>query len=188
MKSKILIKIYCVILVGGCFTSCDIFVEVDVPNDRIVSETVFNNDEMVISAMNGIYNQLFESSFSNGGLSSVTVLAGLSSDDLTTIKDNDLILSEFDKNDIFPDNQRNLNLWLSAYNIIYMTNSIIRGLADSTLITNEVRYQIEGEAKFVRALSYFYLVNLYGDVPLLLTTDYRTNTLAPRDPADKVYQ
>src|SRR5690606_9335986 len=35
--------------------------------------------------------------------------------------------------------------------------------------------------------TYFYLTNLYGDVPLLLTSDYNTNAIAPRKPAEEVW-
>ncbi|HXB08265.1 MAG TPA: RagB/SusD family nutrient uptake outer membrane protein, partial [Puia sp.] len=40
---------------------------------------------------------------------------------------------------------------------------------------------------FVRALTYFYLVNLYGAVPLVLATDYTHTALEPRSPAAAVY-
>src|SRR5258706_7115947 len=44
-----------------------------------------------------------------------------------------------------------------------------------------------GEAKFLRAFCYFYLVNLFGDVPLLTTTDFASNSIAPRTPVNQVY-
>jgi starch-binding outer membrane protein, SusD/RagB family len=40
----------------------------------------------------------------------------------------------------------------------------------------------------MRAFFYFYLVNLYGDVPLVTTTDYATNTVLSRTPKAQVYQ
>ncbi len=40
---------------------------------------------------------------------------------------------------------------------------------------------------FVR-FSYFYLVNLYGKVPVVLTTNYEINARASRDPVDTVYR
>ena len=46
---------------------------------------------------------------------------------------------------------------------------------------------LEGEALFVRALCHFYLVNLFGDVPMITTTDYRVNATATRMNADVVY-
>jgi hypothetical protein len=39
----------------------------------------------------------------------------------------------------------------------------------------------------MRALCYFYLVNLYKDVPLILTTDVNQTALAPKDSASKIY-
>ena len=43
------------------------------------------------------------------------------------------------------------------------------------------------EAKFLRAFFYFYLVNHFGDVPLVLNTDYKTNTSLPRSAVSDVY-
>ena len=51
----------------------------------------------------------------------------------------------------------------------------------------ELQQQLEGEARFVRAFSYFQLVNLYGDIPLILNTDYRENALKPRVEVDEIY-
>ena len=41
--------------------------------------------------------------------------------------------------------------------------------------------------KFVRAFLYFNLVNLYGDVPLVTSTDYNNNKLLNRTPEDSIY-
>jgi hypothetical protein len=45
-----------------------------------------------------------------------------------------------------------------------------------------------GEAKFVRAFAYFYLINLFGDVPLETSTGYVTNSILPRTQTGVVYQ
>lgn len=39
----------------------------------------------------------------------------------------------------------------------------------------------------MRALNFFYLVNLFGDVPMPLQTDYRVTALLPRTPVQDVY-
>ena len=188
MKTSIRFKQIVAILGCWLFSSCEDYLEIEAPNDRIVSETVFSNDDTAISAMAGIYNQLIAVFFSGGGPDSVTVLAGLSADDLTTIRTNNRTYMEFEQHEILPNNSRNLNLWSSAYNMIYMTNSLLEGLANSQSLTEEVKVRLEGEAKFVRAFTYFYLVNLYGEVPLILTTDYRQNALAARSGEEEVYQ
>src|SRR5690606_14630823 len=56
----------------------------------------------------------------------------------------------------------------------------------SSSLSEGIRKRLEGEAKFVRAFSYFYLVNLYGDVPLILDTDYRINSIKSRDGSEEV--
>lgn len=187
---KLFIKIKILALLIGClFTSCEDFLEVDAPTHKIVGEVVFDSDETALSAMTGIYNQLISTiTFSNGNFDSVTALSGLSADDLTTIRTTNLTYFEFEQHQLQPDNPRLLNLWKSAYNAIYLTNSLLEGIEISENITEEVRIRLEGEAKFVRAFSYFYLVNLFGDVPLILTTDYRENALASRNSREDVYQ
>ena len=39
--------------------ACESFVEVEVPNDRITSVTVFSDDATAREAMDGVYIQLF---------------------------------------------------------------------------------------------------------------------------------
>lgn len=170
------------------FTSCEDFLEVDTPNHMIVSEAVFNNDQTALSAMTGIYNQLFDSSFSSGFENSVTVLGSLSADCVQYHWSSDLSLVEFDQNQILPSNSRILSLWSSVYNIIYMCNSLLEGLQQSNQISEQVGSTLEGEAKFIRAFTYFYLVNLYGDVPLILSTDYRSNSLETQVDQELIYE
>jgi len=170
------------------FTSCEDFLEVEAPDHKIISATVFNNDETAQSAMTGIYNELFRASYSGGWENSVHVLAGLTSDELKAIRINDLSLLEFDENSIQPANERNLSLWASAYSIIYMSNSLLEGLEASQGISQDIKESLEGESKFIRAFTYFYLVNLYGEVPSITTTNYGVNALAPQANIDEIYQ
>jgi hypothetical protein len=70
---------------------------------------------------------------------------------------------------------------------VYKCNAAIDGLQKSTKLTPAVHQQLLGEAKFMRAFFYFYLVNLFGDVPLALSTDAEANTLLARSPKADVY-
>lgn len=167
--------------------SCEEFLEVDPPKNKLIREEVFRNEETAQSAMRGIYNELFVAGFSNGHWNSVSFLSGLSADNLQLLSTRNLPRMAFQQNEILPDNQLNLELWAGAYNIIYMTNSILEGLSNSAEISPELASQLEGEARFVRAFTYFYLVNLYGDVPLILTTNYKNNDLASRDAVSEIY-
>ncbi|UGU15736.1 RagB/SusD family nutrient uptake outer membrane protein [Sinomicrobium kalidii] len=168
------------------FVSCEDFVDVDLPDDKIASQTVFANDNTALDAMQGIYNQLFNVQFSSGSSSSVTFLSGLSADTFMVISSNQTNL-EFLQNEITIQNSKNLSIWNSAYNIIYQTNAVLEGIENSNTLSDIVVERLNGEAMFVRAFCYFYLVNLYGDVPLILTTDYSVNTLASREDLSLVY-
>lgn len=61
------------------------------------------------------------------------------------------------------------------------------GLTASTTVTASLKNQLLGEAKFLRAFNYFYLANLFGDVPLVLTPDYTVSGTLPRAPKADVY-
>lgn len=187
MKTYLLKMMGIALTALGILAACEDFIEVDAPDYKIIGEEVFNNDETAMSALQGIYNELFNASFINGSLSSVSVLCALSADDLKCLKVTDHARLEFEQNNILSDNEHVANLWSSAYNIIYMVNSLLEGMGNSNQISQELRKHMEGEAKFVRAFTYFQLINLFGDVPLLLTTDYRVNSLAARNTKDEVY-
>lgn len=166
--------------------SCEKLVEVDVPDHKIVSETVFSDDQTAMAAMTGIYNQMFTASFSSGGGRSITLLSGLSSDNFKVTTSSPEYL-EFHQNEILIANTYNQALWSSMYNIIYMANSVLEGVSNSDSLSENVHDRLLGEAKFIRGFSYFYLVNLYGSIPLLLNTDYRINSVAGRDDPDQIY-
>lgn len=188
MKAYLLNKMGIALTVLGTLGACEDFIEVEAPDYKIIGEEVFNNDETAMGALQGIYNELFNAAFINGSLSSVSVLSGLSSDELQCLKETDHARLEFEQNNILPDNEHVANLWSSAYHVIYMVNSLLEGMGNSDQISPEVRKHMEGEAKFVRAFAYFQLTNLFGDVPLLLTTDYSSNSLAARNTKEEVYQ
>lgn len=181
------IKYVLAIIITFSQFSCEDFVDVDVPDQKIVSETVFGNDQTAIRAVKGIYNELFKSDFSSGGFRSVTMLGSLSSGEFQTSTINDELI-EFKENEITVDNSYNLGLWSSAYNIIYMCNSVIDGLDRYIGVSTEMKDKLKGEVQFIRAFTYFYLVNLYGEVPLIQSTDYQKNTLATRNGIEEIYK
>lgn len=168
------------VLISFHFIACEEFITVDAPNNKLIRSEVFKSDETAQSAMRGIYNELYMAAFSNGSRSSVSVLCGLSADNLQSLSTSNIPRMQFQENEITPDNQNNFELWQGAYHIIYLTNSFLEGLYTAEGLSAEIANRLEGEARFIRAFAYFYLVNLYGDVPLILTSNYRDNELASR--------
>jgi starch-binding outer membrane protein, SusD/RagB family len=54
--------------------------------------------------------------------------------------------------------------------------------------TPATQQQLRGEAKVLRAFFYFYLVNLFGDVPIVTSTDFTVNSVVKRSPVSAVYE
>ena len=88
------------------------------------------------------------------------------------------------------DNSDNLlaSSWRSYYIIINRANVLLSKIetADAAIVKNKARHK--AEAQFLRALAYFNLVRIFGDVPLLTTpiTSEEAYKIG-RDKVDKVY-
>jgi hypothetical protein len=168
--------------------SCRKFVEVEPPKTELVKATVFSNDASAKAAIAGLYAQMSNSGYSDGSVSSFTNIGGLSSDELENYS-----LSaeriEFFKNSILPLNGTlNSSFWTPLYQNIFKANTIIEGLSKSTGVSDPIKNQFIGEAKFIRAFAHFYLVNLFGDIPVVLTTDYRINGITKKTSVAQVYE
>ena len=77
------------------------------------------------------------------------------------------------------DNVFVLNWWTGLYSVIAQTNLVLDKVPGIKM-DEAKKKQVLGEAQFLRAWSYFYLVRLFGDVPL-----HTTSILTSLDP--KVY-
>ena len=177
--------------------SCEKLVEVDGPIDSIPTSQVFNTDDQAKTAMAGVYSKMINGERGTGGAATefsgglVSVVGGLSADELNTVDalpENNYF--NFNTNRVLFNNSLSPVLWSSAYTTIYGANAIIEGIAASTssTLSEGIRKKLTAEARFIRAFSYFYLVNLFGDVPLVLTVDFNTTRNYPRAPKADVYR
>ena len=165
--------------------SCEEFIEIDAPKTEITSNIVFSNDAAATSAIRGIYSLMTSSqTFTNGEIERYT---GLSSDELVNHS------SRNEQQQFYFPTLTSLNgvvhgvFWREAYKYINNANAVIEGLSKSTSLSGNTRTQLEGEAKFIRAFCHFYLVNLFGDIPYVTTTDYQKNSTSVRLNATEVY-
>jgi starch-binding outer membrane protein, SusD/RagB family len=81
------------------------------------------------------------------------------------------------------------NWWNGLYSVIAQSNLVLDRVPAITPMNEAQKNKILGEAHFLRAWSYFYLVRLYGDVPLITAPQTATseNFLPVRSPAEEVY-
>ncbi|MBF4517857.1 RagB/SusD family nutrient uptake outer membrane protein [Flavobacterium sp. ANB] len=166
------------LLIG--LTSCESLLEVDLPINDLSSTTVYTSDATAEAAVNGIYQSMVASTY----YSSLHTIPGQTSDELLPVS---LIENVYTTNEIpFTDGTIG-SMWTELYKTIYNSNAVIEGISGSKTLTEAKSTRFLAEAKFLRAFSYFYLTNLYGDVPLVLTTNVDQSALAPRNTQAEVY-
>ncbi len=167
-------------------TACKKFVAIDAPRNEVITEIVFQSDAAAIATVLGLYSRMNVTSLSltNGGLS---VYTGLSSDEIYNIGAS-TTYDPYLTNGLLSTTVTIRNrFWEAAYERIFHANSIIEGLSTSSNVSEKVKKQLLGETLLVRATHYFYLVNLFGDVPLVLSSDYRVTATLPRSAASNIY-
>ena len=80
--------------------------------------------------------------------------------------------------------------WESLYAVIAQSNSVINNLETSvgTDVSPAIVNNAMGEARFIRATAYFYLVRIFGSVPIIADNrDYVLEPVVPRNPVEDVY-
>ncbi|PJJ59595.1 RagB/SusD family nutrient uptake outer membrane protein [Hymenobacter chitinivorans] len=87
---------------------------------------------------------------------------------------------------ITPDNNFFISsfAWNDYYRTIFRTNQVLTHVPEIPM-DETLKQQLLGEARFVRALSYFDLVYFFGNIPLILTEPTVT-TRAPQAPPEQV--
>ena len=182
-------------------TSCKKLIEIPPPKNTIGTHQVFQNESQAEGAMSGLYtrminaddiNQQYATGRRNFSAGLVTYITGLSADEFIPYAGPavpDLYLLSTNKLTLLQDGAVQ-PIWESAYKTIYNANAIIEGIAASTsaALSAKTRQELTAEAKFVRALGYFYLTNLFGEVPLALTIDFNKTVRLKRAPQEQVYQ
>ena len=152
------------------------------PESTVSVDVLYKTDKDFQDAVIGCYSVLqtqYQSYWVFGDLrgddSRQEVVANLSliSVDVFTINNDDALLR---------------NAWRNYYQAISRANTVLSKIetADVAIVKNKDRHI--GEAKFLRALAYFDLVRIFGDVPLIITPinveeAYKTG----RQKVDQVY-
>lgn len=190
MKSLHTIKQQYIILIFSTavlLTACKKFVQIEPAPNLIATAQVFTNDKTALSAVAGVYSQMRVSTqyFSNGGMS---FFGGLLADEIQNTSTSSTWNPYYENSLLATLGSVSSNFWTISFKNIYTINSILEGLSKSSLINDSINRQLTGEMKVARAFHYFYLVNLFGDVPLITGTNYEINARLPRSSVSEVYQ
>jgi hypothetical protein len=187
------LRIMALLAVGAAMTACNADFLTEVPSDFVAPANFYNNQGDALAAVNAAY------------ASFVTLQSPLSSNDY--VGRNLWMLVEYPTevttSRLSATNERSLmgnfhpqfapthayldGVWRAAYAGINRANSVIGRVPDVPMDTTR-RNQIVAEAKFLRALHYYWLAGLFGGVPLKLeeTTTIEA-ALIPRATAEQTW-
>ncbi|WP_412468742.1 RagB/SusD family nutrient uptake outer membrane protein [Pedobacter sp. KLB.chiD] len=174
MNTKAHISI-CLILLCTICLSCEKLIEVELPNNQIISSQVFQDTQTADAALANLYAGLRDTAPLAGTANSTGALLGTYTDDLDSFSP--VANSVYD---IFQNQQLDTNIilqsyWASTYQLIYRANAIIEGIETSIAIPQNDKNRIKGEALLIRSILHFYLHQIYGDIPYVTITDYQIN-------------
>ena len=172
-----------IILIPMISFSCDDWLEL-VPPDGLVQDEYWQSKEDVEATLMGAY-QLFARL--DGTLFILGEIRGdLVVSDVNTPSDYRDIM----EGNIFPDNT--VCDWTRFYKVINFCNSVIKYAPivqdiDQTFSEYQLR-GFEAEALFLRSLSYFYLVRVFREVPLVLEASESDNVnfFLPKSPPEEI--
>ncbi|WP_303315185.1 RagB/SusD family nutrient uptake outer membrane protein [Flavivirga abyssicola] len=173
------------LLVLVILNSCSDFLEVEVPSNEIEPSSVFSNTVSVKAAFAGVYSQIRENGIISGTRSrGSSILLGLYTDELQTFNENN---NPFFLNDLDSEDATVSNYWGESYNNIFEVNKILDGIQNSDALTAEDKNEFRGQALFLRAFFHSMLVQLFGDIPYVTTTNHEINKIASRASTGEVY-
>lgn len=181
---------YVLLLVFGCKKT----LEVPPPISRITESNVYENDATAIAAVTGIYTKMSQATGSGSagfvGSYSITSLCGLSSDEFQIYDAvNSTVLKDYYGNNLTANLTKpsGSEHWKPIYSLIFNCNAAIKGLQLANSLTPKVKHELQGEVLFLRAFLNFYLANLYGNAPLVLSTDYTVNSKVENSTTTEIY-
>ena len=148
--------------------SCKKFLQED-PKNLVSVANFYKTADDAVAAVNAIYGYLNSTSTgSTAGVyhSTFWVIAGLASDEM---QNNQFGVPDLDQLATFshsPQNNSLLETWQMHYKTITVANIAIERIPGISMDAT-LRERLVNEAKFLRALMYFDLVRMFGDVPLV---------------------
>ena len=150
--------------------------------NTVSDENVVTSDEEALALVNGAYGPLQTLSSSLSFLVEIATEAGVSFEGEED-EDGPLVSRlEHDETTWYP-----VKVFNRFYSAIGTLNDAIEQINNSNNVSTTAKTQYTAKAKLLRALSYSWLVQLYGEIPLVTTPD-ETIQNHERNSIDDIYQ
>lgn len=173
------------ILALAVLSSCTKKVEEITPIDRITPDVIFTDAARTEAAVVGAYDALQSANFLSGR---ALIYADLLGEDVI---DKNGFFGDFPRFTILSNNGIAETLWSAGYNAVARSNRAIDNIKPAVVGDAKAK-QLIAEAKFVRAIAHFYLVNFFAQ-GYNFTADashlgvpYITRSFTSNDPAANV--
>jgi hypothetical protein len=152
-------KFLVIISLAAGFSSCKKFLE-ETPKGSITPVSFYKTASDLDMASTALSLRL-NAAFNQIG----SLIYG--ADDITVARaGNKISFSDFDTYQGNSSNDRMTNWWNSFYGTIKSANSLIQNYGNATAATEQQRNAAGGHAYFMRAISYFFLTRVWGEVPM----------------------
>ncbi|WP_245971212.1 RagB/SusD family nutrient uptake outer membrane protein [Sphingobacterium puteale] len=166
MKRNKIILLCLVTMMASFAISCSKFLDRD-PLGQITQDEFFNSETNANAAVLGMYRTMMNS-FSFG--QSIIVVPEFSAAHVRHAASFPEYENFFEHR-IQAINPWIANIWQAVYTTVNAANQVIEEVPKMTgaMITEDKKKMFVGEAKFIRALNYFFLVRAFGKAPLKLS-------------------
>lgn len=178
---KTIIKYTCSLL---CFAAMSCSLD-EKPSDFLESDTFYKEDNHLIMAIAGCYDGLRNENYYGNQFPCALFAScdyGMGNTGVNSIQ-------QFTRADVTSSHVILKNMWAMFYKTISRTNVVIEKAATAPDCTPELCDRVIGEAKFIRALTYFNLVRCFGESPLRLKPvhDFEKDIHMPASKIEDIY-
>lgn len=169
-------KVY-ICLIALFFASCDNFLDRE-PKSLPMVGSFYQSEQEMIGGLTGVYSTV--KWIQNA--SSATIQTSLNGwDDFGLARSPEIGEGNHKTND-----RTVASFWKYAYETINCANSFIHGMERGENVVSQTKYDtMQSEAKVLRAWAYFWLINMFGDVPYftapLKSEEYYNQTRIPKE-------
>lgn len=165
MKTK-----YIIILLTVALTACSDFLD-EVPKDELVVDQFFTEPDHAYGAVNSLYRTGAPNMTDGGVYSGVPAMLGVYMSGFFT--------NEYAGQELHVSNTQQLTLngknisaylegmWRNLYLGISRANNALKYIPQTPGLSESEANQLTAESKFFRAYAYYYLVRMFGPVPLI---------------------
>ncbi|WP_341224898.1 RagB/SusD family nutrient uptake outer membrane protein [uncultured Arcticibacterium sp.] len=161
----------------------------EVPKDSISPVNFYQTSQDALSAVNGAYAALrVNDYYSRYWMTSSSLASDGTYSRLGTTSDRGVIIHLNDVG-MVTSNRYNIAIWGAVWQAVNRANAVLDNVPNIEM-DETLKARVLGEAKFLRALTYFNMVRRWGGVPLLLNetnTSEISELQVSRNSADEVY-